>query len=111
MEQVIDNVIGNSRKYANTDIEVSFDEVTDMMMSDGKFGSFIRVTIRDFGPGVSEEDLPLIAQKYYRGHNSSEYSGYGLGMYLVRLYMEKQGGGMEYYNDNGFVVRLMLPKV
>lgn len=111
MEQVIDNVIGNSRKYADTDIEVSFDEVTDMMMGDGRLGSFIRVTIRDFGPGVSEDDLPLIAQKYYRGSNSSEYSGYGLGMYLVRLYMEKQGGGMEYYNDNGFVVRLMLPKV
>ena len=111
MEQVIDNVVGNSRKYAGTDIEVSFDEVNDMMMSDGRFGSFIRVTVRDFGPGVSEEDLPLIAQKYYRGSNSSSYSGYGLGMYLVRLYMEKQGGGMEYYNDNGFVVRLMLRKV
>ncbi|MCR4851464.1 MAG: HAMP domain-containing histidine kinase [Lachnospiraceae bacterium] len=111
MEQVIDNVVGNSRKYAGTDIEVSFDEVNDMMMSDGRFGSFIRVTIRDFGPGVSEEDLPLIAQKYYRGSNASSQSGYGLGMYLVRLYMEKQGGGMEYYNENGFVVRLMLRKV
>ena len=111
MEQVIDNIIGNSRKYAGTDIEVSFDEVNDMMMGDGKFGSFIRVTIRDFGPGASEEDMPLIAQKYYRGSNSSTQSGYGLGMYLVRLYMEKQGGGMEYYNDNGFVVRLMLRKV
>ena len=32
-------------------------------------------------------------------------------MYLVKLYMEKQGGGFEYYNDNGFVVELLVKKV
>ena len=32
-------------------------------------------------------------------------------MYLAKTYMEKQGGGMEYYNDNGFVVELLLRKV
>ena len=37
--------------------------------------------------------------------------GYGLGMYLVKWYMEKQGGGMNYYNDNGFVVELLIRKV
>ena len=34
-----------------------------------------------------------------------------MGLYLVRSYMEKQGGGMEIYNDNGFVVTLYLRKV
>ena len=67
--------------------------------------------IRDEGPGVPEDDLPMIVEKYYRGENSKDKSGYGLGMYLVNLYMERQGGGMEYYNDNGFVVELMVRKV
>ncbi|MBO4901047.1 MAG: HAMP domain-containing histidine kinase [Lachnospiraceae bacterium] len=111
MEQVLDNIIGNSVKYAGTPISVSFDEINDMMMAGGRKGSFIRIRIKDSGPGVSEEDLPLIAQKYYRGTNTGSQPGYGMGLYLVKLYMQKQGGDMEYFNDNGFVVGLMLRKV
>ncbi|SFB75293.1 HAMP domain-containing sensor histidine kinase [Butyrivibrio sp. YAB3001] len=111
MEQIIDNIIGNSAKYAGTDILVSFSETEQMLMGDGKSGSFIRITIRDHGPGVDKDDLPLIAEKYYRGRNAQSKSGYGLGMYLCKNYMNKQGGGMEYYNDNGFVVELLLRKV
>ena len=111
MEQVIENVISNSYKYAGTTITVSFSETEKMLLGDGKSGSFLKITIRDCGPGVDKDDLPLIAEKYYRGKNSQNQSGYGLGMYLCKTYMNKQGGGMEYYNDNGFVVELLLRKV
>ncbi|MBE5828017.1 MAG: HAMP domain-containing histidine kinase [Butyrivibrio sp.] len=111
MDQVIDNVISNSRKYAGTDITVSFSETENILMEDGKSGSFIRIKIRDEGPGVLPDDLPLISEKYYRGKNSLNKSGYGLGLFLCKTYMNKQGGGMEYYNDNGFVVELLLRKV
>lgn len=111
MEQVIDNVVGNSHKYAGTDIRVSFSE-TSALSSDGESKEdFIRITIKDSGKGVKEDELPLISQKYFRGSNSKETSGYGLGMYLVKRYMELQFGGMEYYNDNGFTVQLLLKKV
>ncbi|MCR5674786.1 MAG: HAMP domain-containing histidine kinase [Lachnospiraceae bacterium] len=108
MEQVIDNIVSNSAKYAGTDIHVSFSEVSDMHRADGSPIRFVRVTIRDEGPGVSKEDLPLLAEKYYRGGNSAGRTGYGLGMYLARTYMEKQEGGLEFYNDNGFVVELLV---
>lgn len=111
MEQVIDNIIGNSAKYAGTDITVSFSEADDIPQENGKNESFIKIRIMDNGPGVDKDDLPLIAEKYYRGKNSKDKSGYGLGMYLCKMYMDKQGGGMEYYNDNGFVVELVLRKV
>ncbi|MBR6173675.1 MAG: HAMP domain-containing histidine kinase [Eubacterium sp.] len=105
MEQVIDNVVGNSHKYAGTDIHVSFDETGDAS------NTFIRIRISDSGPGVDEDELPLITEKYYRGTAAKDKSGYGVGMYLVKSYMEMQGGGVEYYNDNGFVVELYLKKV
>ena len=111
MEQVIDNIVGNSYKYAGTDIHVSFDEINNSVGNNSKDNYFIRITIRDEGPGVDEEELPLILEKYYRGKNTKEKQGYGLGLYLVNYYMEKQGGGMEYYNDNGFVVELLVRKV
>ena len=111
MEQVIDNIVGNSYKYAGTEMEVTFSETPDIQLPDGNFVKFIRVSVRDFGPGVLEEDLPLIASKYYRGSNTEGKTGYGLGLYLAKWYMEKQDGGLEYYKDNGFVVDILVRKV
>ena len=102
MEQVIDNVVSNSGKYAGTDIYVSFSQTEEIPMADGSSAIFIKITIRDSGPGVDQDELPLIAEKYYRGSNSKNAIGYGLGLYLCKTYMDKQKGGMEYYNDNGF---------
>ena len=102
MEQVITNIIYNSYKYANTVIKVKYEEKD----------SEIVMTIRDFGEGVLEEELPLLTQKYYRGSNAKESIdvGAGLGMYLVKYFMEKQGGGVEIFCDNGFVVELHIMK-
>lgn len=111
MEQVIDNVVGNSAKYAGTDINVSFSQTEEIPMADGSRATFIKIMIRDSGPGVDNDELPLIAEKYYRGSNSRNAVGYGLGLYLCKNYMDKQKGGMEYYNDHGFVVELLLRKV
>ena len=111
MEQVVDNVVGNSFKYAGTDIHVYFEELKDVPAKNGAKISFIKIRIKDDGPGVPEEELPLVVEKYYRGSDVKEKNGYGLGLYLVKWYMEKQGGGMEYYNDNGFVVELLVKKV
>lgn len=111
MEQVVDNIVGNSFKYAGTDIHVSFEEIGDVPSKDKAKTSFIKIRIKDDGPGVPAEELPLVVEKYYRGSDVKEKNGYGLGLYLVNWYMEKQGGGMEYYNDNGFVVELLIKKV
>ena len=81
------------------------------MLEDGSKIEFVKVIIKDSGKGVSDEDIPLIAEKYYRGKNTGEQNGYGLGLYLVKCYMDRMGGGMEYYNDNGFTVELLLKKV
>ena len=69
---------------------------------------YLKITIRDYGPGADEEDISRLAEKYYRGKAVSDKQGYGLGLYLVDWYMKKQDGGMNYYNDNGFVVELLL---
>ena len=110
MEQVIDNIVGNSHKYAGTDIHVRFDETVGKDR-EGVGASYVSIRIRDDGPGAPEDELPLLTSKYYRGSTAKNKAGFGMGLYLVRSYMEKQGGGMEIYNDNGFVVTLYLRKV
>lgn len=101
LSQVIDNVVNNSYKYAGTPIEVVFGEENDG----------ITVLIRDSGPGIPQEELPLITEKFYRGSNTAGKSGSGLGLYLAGMFMERMRGGMECCSDNGFSVRLFLKKV
>ncbi|MCR5375188.1 MAG: HAMP domain-containing histidine kinase [Lachnospiraceae bacterium] len=110
MEQVIDNVVGNSHKYAGTDIHVRFDEIA-MKAADSEEAKFLRIRVHDDGPGAPEDELPMLMEKYYRGNAAKGKTGFGLGLYLVRSYMEKQGGGVEVYNDCGFTVDLYLRKV
>lgn len=100
LNQVIDNIINNSYKYAQTEVQVAFSE------EEGG----ISITIRDFGPGVPEGDLAMVTEKFYRGDNAKGKNGSGLGLYLAKLFMEGMDGGFECYNDNGFVVVLHLRK-
>ena len=102
MEQIISNIISNSYKYANTRIEV------DYMCKAG----YLRVEIRDYGKGVAEEELPLICNKFYRGHDERVVSqtGAGLGLYISKTLMEKMGGELKSRNiQDGFVVSLLIP--
>ena len=57
LEQVIDNIAGNSFKYAGTPLEVEYRSESDN----------IRVILSDRGPGVPEEELSLLTTKFYRG--------------------------------------------
>ncbi|MBQ4522309.1 MAG: HAMP domain-containing histidine kinase [Lachnospiraceae bacterium] len=101
LEQVVDNIVNNSFKYAKTAIYVSFEEKDNG----------IYVTIRDKGPGVPEEELILVKEKFYRGSNTKGKSGSGLGLYLAENFMSQMQGGIDCYNEDGFVTVLFLRKV
>jgi len=97
--QVFDNIIGNSYKYANTKIEITanFD------------GSMLIITFRDFGKGVDKEELPLLFGKFYRGKDTSEISGYGLGLHIAKHLMLEMGGDIQLSNvAPGFMIQVIL---
>lgn len=99
LTQIIDNLAGNSYKYAGTEIYVSF-ELTDR---------FFIIKMKDFGNGIPEDELPMVCEKFYRAKNSEGKDGAGLGLYLSRLFIEKMGGQMECLNEiDGFTVMFGL---
>ena len=100
LEQVIDNIIHNSLKYAGTPISVSFYEQKDGIM----------IRIKDEGDGLADEEMAHITEKYYRGSNTEGKSGSGLGLYLAKNFMEQMKGGLELYCENGFIAELFLRK-
>ena len=99
LQQVFDNIISNSYKYAGTDIEINacFEE------------QHLIIDITDFGKGVQEDELPLILNKFYRGKNTGTKGGYGLGLYISNYLLNMMSGDIRCENrPNGFSVRLML---
>ena len=99
LSQVIGNIIFNSYKYAGTSIEISFrlDE------------SFLEVSISDSGPGVPEDEIELITNKFYRGREHGDKEGSGLGLYIARILMDKMGGELSVRSENGLCVTLLIP--
>ena len=52
----------------------------------------VRVTVRDTGIGIEPEDLPRIWDRLYRADKSRSQRGLGLGLSLVKAFVEAHGG-------------------
>jgi signal transduction histidine kinase len=99
LEQVLDNIIGNSYKYADTPIAFGA-EILD---------GYLWLSFTDAGPGVSPDELPLLTQKFYRGANAATKSGSGLGLYIAHAFMDRMDGSLTCENTTkGFRVTLTL---
>lgn len=97
MEQIVENIIANAKKYApGSKIEIST-QLTDR--------EYI-CNIRDFGDGILPEDLPFVFHKFYRGKNVEKQDGAGLGLYIVKYLAEQMDGTVALKNDGGLVVTL-----
>lgn len=99
LNQVISNILFNSYKYAGTDIKVTgrIDNKT------------LIIRIEDEGPGVPEDEIEIITQKFKRGSNSGSKDGSGLGLYISDYLMNKMEGSLTVKNtDGGFAVDIGL---
>ena len=101
MKQVFCNVLDNAAKHggAGKRIDVS---------AAGEDGKFV-IRVRDYGPGIPEEELPFVKQKFYKGSSKARGSGIGLAVCdeIVRLH----GGTFDIANaeGGGAVVTISLP--
>ncbi|MBQ7642040.1 MAG: HAMP domain-containing histidine kinase [Acholeplasmatales bacterium] len=101
MYQIFENIINNSIKYANTKIDISL----------VNYNEYYLVSIKDYGQGISDSDMPFIYEKFYRGENATGKNGTGLGLYIVKYMLEKMNGKIELINDNGLLVKLFFKKI
>jgi signal transduction histidine kinase len=67
------------------------------------------VKIRDHGPGIPEDELPLVKKKFYKG--SSKARGTGIGLAVCDEILQMHGGSLELSNaaDGGTVVTINIP--
>ncbi|PIP91120.1 MAG: hypothetical protein COW01_05570 [Bdellovibrionales bacterium CG12_big_fil_rev_8_21_14_0_65_38_15] len=86
IKRVLSNLIENALKYSGEN-----STVTVKTWDDDKW---VTIEIEDNGVGIPEEDLEHIFDKFYRVKNDASHSikGTGLGLYLVKYFVELHGG-------------------
>ena len=100
IQMVIRNILSNALKYVEDDkgrIVVYIEELHSKAV----------VIISDNGLGVPNDDLLKIFNRYYKGQNSRE--GSGIGLSVVKKYVEMHGGEVKAENKEGLKVTIMLP--
>ena len=78
------NVVDNAVKYTPAGGRVT--------ISAQLLDSFCRVDVADTGPGIPEGEQGAVFDRFYRGAGTRAADGLGLGLYLAREILSKQGG-------------------
>ena len=84
IERVLHNFVSNALLHTPPDTQV---EISVFVLEGGK----VRVSVKDSGDGISEEDQKHLFDKYYRSRKSSGKQGTGLGLAIVKTIMENHG--------------------
>ena len=88
LKRVIDNIIGNAVKYADTN-----KEETRIRLRLRDVGDFIQVEIEDNGRGIAQKDLSRVFDRLYRGDASrGSQGGSGIGLSIVKKIIEDHEG-------------------
>jgi two-component system sensor histidine kinase MprB len=67
-----------------------------------------QVTVRDHGPGIEEEDLPYVFDRFYRARSARGLPGSGLGLAIVRQVAHAHGGEVTAERAEGGGTRMLL---
>jgi PAS domain S-box-containing protein len=88
LRQVLSNLIGNARKFTETGS-------IETRVARGPGRDTLRFTVTDTGCGIPEADLPFIFEPYRQAATRRIADGCGLGLYIVRRYVELLGGAVD----------------
>ncbi|MBF0181271.1 MAG: DUF4118 domain-containing protein [Magnetococcales bacterium] len=103
MERVFNNLLENAAKHTPPGSRIT--------LSAWQEGEFVRVAVRDNGPGLPPGLEKKLFEKFTRGSKESAVAGFGLGLAIVRFIVEAHGGTVwaENQADGGAGFHLRLP--
>lgn len=104
LEQVFVNLLENAARYSPAGSPIVLDMASDV--------KGVRVRVEDRGPGVPDEELERVFDKFYRGSNVPRNDlGIGLGLSICRAIVTAHGGTIRLDNreGGGLVAEIVLP--
>ena len=97
---------GKTMNYKNT-IRGIFKDRPNRFIAHVQIGDQLKLTIRDDGPGIAENDLPHLFDRFYKGKNGN----HGLGLSIAKRSMEYMGGDIAAESSpDGAVFTIILPQ-
>lgn len=83
-KEALENILDNAVKYSPRKSEI--------ILSVTEYEMYAAVSVKDFGRGIREEDMPKIFGRFYRAEEVQQEEGVGIGLYLAREILKKENG-------------------
>jgi two-component system, OmpR family, sensor kinase len=105
LRQIVDNLLGNVRAHTP--------DASPVHVTLARANGDARIEVADSGPGLSDDDLDRVFERFYRADDSRSRStgGVGLGLSIVAAVAAAHGGTVDVRSgpDGGAVFRITLP--
>ncbi|MEU3166794.1 HAMP domain-containing sensor histidine kinase [Streptosporangium sp. NPDC006930] len=100
LERAVVNLLDNAVKFSGDRAEP-----VEVRLGDGE------LTVRDHGPGIAEEELPYVFDRFWRSSSARSMPGSGLGLAIVAKAVRDAGGEVNLENaaGGGILARVRLP--
>lgn len=104
LQRAVENIVGNAKKHTPQE--------TAIELKAYKSKKYIWITISDSGPGIPNEDLDHLFNRYYRGTNTKDdTNGTGLGLAIAKQLIDLQNGQIHVSShDQGTTFTIRLPR-
>lgn len=103
LKNILFNLLSNAIKYSSKPIDC------DAKLQDGQ----IIIKITDYGIGIPEEDQQHLFTRFFRAHNAENIQGTGLGLNIVRRYLDLLDGDITFKSQLGkgstFTLQIPVP--
>lgn len=103
LRNILINLLSNAAKYSTDGREIR-------VTTDAK-GTDLVLTVQDFGNGIPKEDQKHLFERFFRAKNASTIQGTGLGLNIVKKYLDLMGGAIRFTSeqDVGTTFTVTLP--
>lgn len=104
LRNILNNLLSNAIKYSKENSEVEFSAWMDE-------NSDLRITVKDNGIGIPEEDQKHLFTRFFRAGNAANIKGTGLGLNICKKYVDLLKGSIEFSSvqGEGTTFTLLLP--
>jgi two-component system sensor histidine kinase BaeS len=104
LEQALQNLAANALRHTPDGGRIT--------LTSEPVGNAVRLSVRDAGPGIPDDHLPLIFERFYKADAARKAAGgSGLGLSIVKAIVERHGGTITARNEQGAVFEIVLPRL